>query len=192
MLFQNHQITTTQLAVHSMNVKNTLKDRIRGWFPHEPTLISTRLMVNHEYKQQPPKIQLDYRESATGAAKTTALSWIILYGFIISVLFFTLQSYNGLKLASWIIIGSAVGIISGKAYVQNQLLRISRDYRIKLNLKDFILSIASFASNSPAWFFCGFVSSKRGAAVSIIRACPCVVCLFDFPTNNQICFVPRL
>jgi Na+-driven multidrug efflux pump len=136
-----------------MTLKKSLENRIRGWFPHESTLISARLMVNHEYKQPPPKIQIDYRESATSAVKTTVFSGIILYGLVISLLFFTLQSYNGLILASWIIIGSAVGIISGKAYTQNQLLRISREYQIKLNSKDFILSIVPlFAILLPGFF----------------------------------------
>jgi hypothetical protein len=35
-LCQKHQTATTQLAVHSMNMKKSLESRIKGWFPQEP------------------------------------------------------------------------------------------------------------------------------------------------------------
>jgi hypothetical protein len=51
-----------------MTVKKSLENRIRGWFPQEPYLLSTQVKVNCEVnieiKNPPPKISQDYTNSA--------------------------------------------------------------------------------------------------------------------------------
>lgn len=125
-----------------MNVKKSLENRIRGWLPKEPYLISTRVKVDCETKQQPPIIPSGYNLSATKVAGAFAIFWIILYGFT-SFTFLNLERYSisAFQIVAWIIAGLTVGAISGAIFTQNQLSRLSKDYQISTNGKDMVLLI---------------------------------------------------
>jgi hypothetical protein len=149
-----------------MNVKKSLENRIHGWFPKEPYLISTRVKVDCETKQPPLMIPPEYNVTATKTAAYGAIIWTFFY-FFTSFLLLSLESFNFPMLLAWIIAGSAVGVISGTMYTQNQIRRVSRDYLILPNRKDMILAIVpmliffifvSFVS----WFL--YDASLRGSA----------------------------
>ena len=123
-----------------MNAKRSLQNRIRGWLPQEPHMISTRFKVEHENKQPLLMIPPEYKISATKVAGAFAVFWIILYGFM----FFTslnLERYpiSGFQVAAWVIAGLGVGTISCAILTKNQLSRLSKDYQTSINLKDMVL-----------------------------------------------------
>ena len=139
-----------------MNVKNTLKDRIRGWFPHEPTLISTRLMVNHEYKQPPLIIPSEYNVSSTKITGGFAVFWTIFFGLNFLTSFnFGIHSIPLFQIISWILAGLTVGIISTTILTKNQLSRLSKDYQFTPNKKEFVLLIVPIVL---FFIFGGFVN----------------------------------
>lgn len=139
-----------------MNVKKSLGSRIRGWFPKEPTVISTRLKVNHENKQPPLIIPSDYKLSATKIAGAFAIFWLIFYGFIFFTSFSpTRNPISSFQIVAWIIAGLAVGLISNAIVTKNQLTRISKDYQFTPNGKDVVLVIVPIILLS---IFSGFVS----------------------------------
>ena len=66
-------------------VAKSLRNRVRGWFPQEPYIISRQIRqvkVDHETKQPPLMIPPQYKVSATKTAGIMLIYWIILYGFI--------------------------------------------------------------------------------------------------------------
>jgi hypothetical protein len=65
-----------------MTAKKSLENRIRGWFPQEPTMFRTRLKVDYENKRQPPIIPPGYTLSSTRVAAIVAIFYIIIYGFL--------------------------------------------------------------------------------------------------------------
>jgi hypothetical protein len=124
-----------------MNVKRSLENRIRGWLPHEPTMISTRLKVNHELEQPPPIIPPDNKVSYTKIFGVYAILIIVVYGFMA---FFTTfdQGRNPISLFQsviWIIIGLAFGVISSLIETKYQLSRVSKAYKFTTNRKDYVL-----------------------------------------------------
>jgi hypothetical protein len=161
-----------------MTIKKTLHNRIRGWFPHEPYLLSTQVKVdcevNNEIKHPPPMIPQDYTVSATKTARNVAVLWIFLYGFF-SLIWLSTEPVNITLLVAWIIVGAAVGIISGKKYTQNQLRRLSKEVQIYPNKKDMIFVIVPLLLVLPfgflvSWFlFDALIRPSRlfGVLVSV-------------------------
>jgi hypothetical protein len=128
-----------------MNVKKILESRIRGWFPHEPSLITKGLQVNNEYKQPPQIIPPRYNASATKLLGGYTIFWIIFYGYFF-IYFFNFVIFNfgshpvsALQIVGWIIAGSAVGVIPHAIVTKNQLSRLSKDYQFHTNKKDWVL-----------------------------------------------------
>ena len=126
-----------------MTVKKSLENRIRGWFPQEPTMIITRLKVNHEYKQPPQIIPLGYNASATKLAGGFAVFYIILFGLLFLTYSFNFVFYpiSIIQIMAWILAGLVVGTITVAIFTQNQLSRLSKDYQISTNGKDMVLLI---------------------------------------------------
>lgn len=139
-----------------MNVKNTLKNRIRGWFPHEPTMISTRLMVNHEYKQPPLIIPFEYNVSATKVAGGFAVFFTLFLGLMFLTSFnFGFHSIPLFQIIAWLLAGLTIGMIANTLITKYQLGRLSRDYQFTPNRKDLIIFIVPLVLFS---IFGGFVN----------------------------------
>jgi hypothetical protein len=142
-----------------MTVKKSLENRIRGWFPQELTMISTRLLVNHENKQPPRIILPEYKVSTTKLFAGLTIFWIIFYGCIFfSAINIVWHPSSAFQILAWIIIGLAIGIISDAILAKNQLSRISKDYQFSNNGKDWILYAVSVAlflgfGGFVSWFF---------------------------------------
>lgn len=161
-----------------MNTKNTLKNRIRGWFPKEPYLLSTRVKVDYDLdikiKQPPLMISQDYTVSATKTARNVAILWIFIYG-VSSLIWLNVEPVNITLLVAWIIVGVAVGIISGKKFTQNQLGRLLKEVQIYPNKKDVIFAIVPLLLVLPfgflvSWFLFDALtrqSSLFGVLVSV-------------------------
>ena len=125
-----------------MNVKKSLENRIRGWFPKEPYIISTRLNVDYETKKPPQVIPPEYKVSATKVVGAIAIFWTILYGYIsFTILDFERYPVSSFQIVPWIIAGTVVGVIIGTIFTKNQLRRLSRDYQFSINGKDMVLLI---------------------------------------------------
>ncbi len=146
-----------------MNVKKNLENRIRGWFPQEPHMISTKVKVNYENRQQPLIIPPEYHVNATKATGVFAIFWIIPVGFITFTIL-NLERYpvSALQVVTWIIAGLIFGTISNALFTQNQLSRLSKDCQAQGNGKDAPLLII------PIVLFLvlgGFVSWSIGSAL---------------------------
>ncbi len=129
---------------------------IRGWFPKEPYLISTRVKMDTENKQPPTIIPSGYTVSATKVAGAIAVFWIILYGLLFSsILNFKSYPISMMQIAAWTIAGLALGTISCAIATENQLNRVSKDYRFSANGKEIILLIAPFVLVYGIGFFAG-------------------------------------
>jgi hypothetical protein len=124
-----------------MTVKKSLENRIRGWFPHEPTMISTRLEMTRESKQPPLIIPPEYNVNATKFAGAFSIFSIIFWGFMIFSIDFTMHPISAFQIVAWIIAGLAVGVISEAVFTKNQLSRLSKDYQFTTNGKDWVLLI---------------------------------------------------
>jgi hypothetical protein len=142
-----------------MTSKKTLENRIRGWFPKEPAMISKRFNVYHESKQPPLMIPSNYKLSATKFAGAFAIYWIIFYGFIFYFVFFSFNIYSHpvseFQIVTWIILGLTGGVISNAIVTKNQLSRLSKDYQFNTNGKDMVLLIVPMVL---VFGFGGFVS----------------------------------
>jgi hypothetical protein len=91
-----------------MTVKKSLENRIRGWFPHEPTMISTRLEMTRESKQPPLIIPPEYNVNATKFAGAFSIFSIIFWGFMIFSIDFTMHPISAFQIVAWIIAGSSI------------------------------------------------------------------------------------
>lgn len=139
-----------------MTVKKSLENRIRGWFPKEPYLISTRVKVDCETKQQPPIIPSGYNVSSTKLLAGLTIFWIIFYGYFFFYAFNIFwHPISAFQIVAWIIAGLAVGIISDGILAKNQLSKLSKDYQFTTIGKDWGLF---FASMVLFVIFSGFVS----------------------------------
>jgi hypothetical protein len=120
-----------------MTLKKSLENRIRGWFPQEPTVIAKSLQVNNEYKQPPQIIHPQYNVSATRIVGGFAVFWIILFGLWF-LMFFNLEFHAipPVQIMAWILAGLTVGIISNTMLTKNQLRRLSKDNQFTPNKKD--------------------------------------------------------
>jgi hypothetical protein len=133
-----------------MTIKRSLENRIRGWLPHEPTMISTRLKVNHEYMQPPPIIPPENKVSVKKQEGVFAIFFIIFYGLF----FFTSvdQERNPIspfQIMVWIIFGLTFGVISSLIMTKYQLSRVSKAYQFTANMKNWaLITIFSYLVSS--------------------------------------------
>ena len=126
-----------------MTFKRSLENRIRGWFPKEPYMISTRTNIDYETKKPPLVIPPEYKVSATKVAGAFAIFWTMLYGyFSFTILDFERYPVSSFQIVPWIIAGTVVGVIISTIFTKNQLRRLSRDYQFSINGKDMVLLIA--------------------------------------------------
>jgi hypothetical protein len=132
-----------------MNVKKSLENLIRGWFPKEPTMITKSLQVNNEYKQPPQIIPPQYNASATKIAGGFAIFWILFLGLEL-VMSFNLEFHAipPFQIMAWILSGLTIGIISNTTLTKNQLSRLSNDYQFTPNKKDQLILIIPIVSFS--------------------------------------------
>ena len=154
-----------------MTVKKNLENRIRGWFPQEPTMISARLKVNHEYKQPPLIIPPQYNASATKIAGGFAVFRILFLGLEL-VMSFNLEFHAipPFQIMAWLFAGLTIGIISNTMLTKNQLTRLSNDYQFTPNKKDqliLLLPLVSFSilGGFVNWFL---YSSLQAWLISIL------------------------
>lgn len=119
-----------------MTIKQSLENRIRGWFPKEPYSISSCVKSKFEIIQPPLSIPQQYGASATKSAGILSVIWVIL-GVFLTVFFIGIDRHVSLIYQIGWISGSAVaGIISGLLYTRNQLNRLSKNITIGLEVKD--------------------------------------------------------
>ncbi len=123
-----------------MRAKETLQNRIRGWFPQEPCRTSRYCKVEFEAKNPPLMIRSDFTLSATKFAGALTIFYIIFYGFIdFSFPGLEWYSISAFQVIAWIIVGVAIGIVSMVVYTRKELCRLSRDYQTGVNWKGLIL-----------------------------------------------------
>ncbi len=132
-----------------MNVKKSLENRIRGWFPQESVhdMVNTRFQVTHEKKQPPLIIPPQYNMSATKIAGGFAIFWILFFGLEL-VMSFNLEFHAipPFQIMAWIFAGLTIGIISNTMLTKNQLSRLSNDYQFTPNRKDQLILIIPIVS----------------------------------------------
>jgi len=78
-------------------------------------------------------------------------------GLFLWSLFLSNERDNIALLVTWLIVGVAVGIISGKTYTQNQLSRLLKEVEIYPNSKDKIFAIVPFLIILPCVFLASWV-----------------------------------
>jgi len=162
--------------------KKYLLNRIRGWFPQEPHLISASVKMDSEIKQPPTVIKSEYNLSATKFAGAFALFWILFYGFVIFTTFSPgRESVLGFQVVSWIIAGLIFGIITGAMCTKNQLNRLSKEYQILPNRKDMILLFVSNNFILYFLYFCTLVYVRRQFEWSAVDF---YFCLGNFRSSN--------
>jgi|WetSurMetagenome_2_1015567.scaffolds.fasta_scaffold87295_2 hypothetical protein len=153
-----------------MTPKKSLENRIRGWFPKEPYLVSNRLNLDYETKKPSKVIPSEYKVSTTKVAGAGAIFWIILYGFLV---LYSVNSINrdypisSFQLIAWTIAGLALGAISCIIFTKNQLGRLIKDYQFSTTGKDVIFLIVSFVMFSIFGFFVSQSPAIQGSMISL-------------------------
>lgn len=154
-----------------MNVKRSLENRLRGWMPKESFSICTPAKISAEPSQQPVVIPSGFTLSATTWAGISAFIYTFLaLFFTMSIL--TIQS-NIINQIVWIIVGLAVGILSSYMFIQSQLCRLSRRYRIEgPNKKELLLLIAPILMIPVFSFFfnSSFFNTIQALNLSLLSA----------------------
>jgi hypothetical protein len=140
-----------------MTAKRNLHNRIRGWFPKEPCIVSAQLRVkqNCETTRPPWVIPQDYTLSATKFAGVYAIFWIAI--MLLNMAFATSSSHqnyvsNPVFEFLWVSTALVIGIISSTMVTRNQLNRLSREYKFSTNLNEALILVI------PVVIFFGFVS----------------------------------
>jgi hypothetical protein len=111
-------------------VKRTLENRIRGWFPHEPLLISGNCRVKYEVKN-PPLMIPEYTTSLT----TNTAKFVLLWGIAYGVLFFGIfgnsffYDISVFQVAASIIFGLTLGVILANIIIRRTLTRLLVNYK---------------------------------------------------------------
>jgi hypothetical protein len=167
-----------------MNAKKSLGNRIRGWFPQEPYMISTRFKVENIDKRQPPIIPPGYNVSSTKVAGIVAILYIIIYGFSsfynLNFEEYAISVFQGV---AWIIFGVAAGTISSIIFTQNQLGRLLKDYQFSTNGQDLVLLIVPLVLFS---IFVFFVSFSFNGIMHITALQGCVISVFAYGVSMLI------
>lgn len=122
-----------------MKIKRSLENRLRGWFPKEPQLISRSCRIGIAAKQPPLIIRPEYTLSATKYVGALAIFGIIFYGFLFSSLNFEWNPFSVFQFTAWIILGVTIGTMSSMVYTRKELGRLSRNFQTNTNWKDAIL-----------------------------------------------------
>lgn len=166
-----------------MTVKKGLENRIRGWFPHDPTMISTGLKVTRESKQPPLMIPSEYKVSATKFLGGLTIFWITFYGYFFFYAFNIFwRPISVFQIVAWIIVGLVFGVISHMLYTKNQLSRLSKDYQFTMNGRDGVLLIVPMVlffvftgvansflySSSQVWLISVYTFAVSGLITRII------------------------
>lgn len=166
-----------------MTAKKSLENRIRGWFPKEPYLISTRVKMDCETKKPSPIIPSGYNLSSTKLLAGLTIFWIIFYGYFFFYAFNIFwRPISAFQIVAWIISGLAVGVISHMLYTKNQLSRLSKDYQFTMNGKDGVLLIVPMVlffifagvansflySSSQLWLISAYTFAVSGLITRII------------------------
>ncbi len=159
-----------------MNVKKSLENRLHGWFPQEPILISMRkVKVNCEIKQPPPIIPSGYTLSTTKMLGGLTIFWIVVYGFLFfNTLNFAVFPVSTFQAVAWIIAGLAVGTITGTILAKNQLRRLSKNYQFSTTGKDIVSIIVPIVlffifSSILSWSTILFSIYSWGVSIQITR-----------------------
>jgi hypothetical protein len=118
-----------------MNVKRTLQNRIRGWFPTEPYLINRRIKVDTEPKQPPLVIPTLSNTSATTNTAVSTIFWIFLSSFWILLLTSFDNSPSPVLQASVVLAGLAAGAVYGFMSTRREVRILSNNYQYKPNGK---------------------------------------------------------
>lgn len=164
-----------------MNAKRSLKNRIRGWFPQEPTLKKPlqfqggRVKVESDIKPQSIVIPPGYNVSATKTAGLQSIYFTVLGFFFVYIFSFLTPdfSFSLTYMVAWVIAGLTVGAISGGMYTKNQLKRLSKNQQIYPNIKDMILLCVPmltlfFVGIYSMWFLYG--AYMQGSALLVLLA----------------------
>jgi hypothetical protein len=128
-----------------MNVKRSLENRFRGWFPQEPYLFSRGCRVDAEVKNPPLMIPQDYNLRATRDFVSMGKIWVIIFAGYLLFFFFS-EGFSVLDIFAWSVAGAAIGFLSGTVSTKRELCRISKEYyTTSINGKDLLLlNIAPF------------------------------------------------
>jgi hypothetical protein len=124
-----------------MNVRRSLENRLRGWFPQEPYLFSRGCNVVAGVKNPPLKIRQEYTNSATKNAGVLAIGSTIFVGLFLLSLNLEWQPFSIYYLVAWIIAGAIIGMVLCTLYTSRELCRLSRDYQIDAKWKENLLIV---------------------------------------------------
>jgi hypothetical protein len=116
--------------VENMNVKKTLQNRVRGWFPQQPKLPKAPASINFgvEAPPQPPSQPIPAAEPMRAADGVFAAAWTFIAVFTV---FTAVKTGSQLNIAFssqfiWVFIGVAVGAVCGAKSTQLRLNRLAK------------------------------------------------------------------
>jgi hypothetical protein len=124
-----------------MTIKQSLENRIRGWFPKEPYLGSRIVKVNNEPKQPPLVIPQWSNTSATTRAASFAIAWLFMSGLFVLMKSSEFDPPIPVFDAFSVLGGLAVGAIYGFFSTRKEVKSLSRNYQYRPNGKYIALTI---------------------------------------------------
>jgi uncharacterized protein YneF (UPF0154 family) len=114
-----------------MNQKKGLQNRIRGWFPQHPYMISTGRNVENEVKNPPLMIPPRSKISLMKSILATAIGWGLVYGIgYLGILHQSTLGYVSVYQAILaVFIGLAFGVSSGTIVARRRTKRVLVDFQ---------------------------------------------------------------
>jgi hypothetical protein len=134
----------TYPGVESVTLKNKLESRIRGWFPQDIVMVSTKVKVNTENVQPSLLIPANCTLSSTKYAMGFTIFLVILYGYT------SFRSLNIVRhpislsqAVAFVVLGLVVSAVASIPLTKNKLDQLQNSYRSPLQKKELFLPLAS-------------------------------------------------
>lgn len=127
-----------------MESRETLKNRIRGWFPQDSVVVTSKVKVKAERQQPPPTIPANYTMSATKASWVTSVLCIGFFGYM-AFNFLKIAEYfpiSMLQASAFVLVGLAAGAVSCIVWTKNKLKQLKIYCTSPMNGKDLALPMA--------------------------------------------------
>ena len=123
-----------------MNVKKSIRSRIRGWFPKEPCLGGNHTELGCGSKQPPLVIRSGYNTSASQYALALTVVCVVLDAYLgfLAVEIAIDSGFFPLSIVIWIISGIAIGSFSGVTLVRKMVKRLSKNYEYHPSIPDIL------------------------------------------------------
>ena len=143
-----------------MNVKKSIRSRIRGWFPKEPCLGGNHTELGCGSKQPPLVIRSGYNTSASQYALALTVVCVVLDAYLgfLAVEIAIDSGFFPLSIVIWIISGIAIGSFSGVTLVRKMVKRLSKNYEYHPSIPDILqfslpVIIFSLVGLTVIWLF---------------------------------------